>query len=359
MTRFSGLAPLAALIALTGCTGGEAEKVPEPVALVSLAMANTGDISESVVLNGAVEAGAGSEHTLAATSEATVASIAAPAGTQVSQGGLVIQLVPSPQSALDRVKARSDAVAASNAYARALRLKADGLVGNAEIDAARATSLAANATAASLNNRAHALTLLAPVAGVVDAVLVKPGDLVAAGTPVARIAVGGATRARFGIEPALARSIGKGSTIAVSAGMEGSMATVPVSGVDHVVDPATRLAAVFANLPASLGLAIGEPLRGELMRHSGAHGTVIPYAAVQDDGGLPFVYVVSGGVAHKHEVTLGAQGSGKVLVLSGVTPGEQVVVEGGTAVEDGMKVRTGPMKATQDDKKFDDEKGAK
>lgn len=332
------------LFALAGCSAGEADKAPEPVALVQMATATDGEISDSIALHGAVEPGPGSERTLSAATEAVVAAIVAPPGSAVGAGALVVQLAPSPQSALDRTKARSDAVAADNALARAQRLKADGLVGNAEVDAARATAQAADATWASLNHRAGALTLSAPIAGVVDAMLVKPGDLVATGTSVARIATGGATRARFGIDPALARTVTPGSRITVSSATGSGGSTVPVSGVDRVVDPATRLAAVFANLPAGAGLSLGEPLSGALLRPHGTHGTVIPYAAVQDDGGVPFVYVVTSNTAHRREVKLGPQAGDSVIILSGVKPGERVVTQGGTALEDGMKVRIGPLK---------------
>jgi membrane fusion protein (multidrug efflux system) len=66
----------------------------------------------------------------------------------------------------------------------------------------------------------------------------------------------------------------------------------------------------------------------------------IPYAALLDDGGQPYVYVVAGGIAHRHDVTTGATSGDRIAITKGVSAGDQIVTQGGTALEDGMKVRT-------------------
>ena len=123
-----------------------------------------------------------------------------------------------------------------------------------------------------------------------------------------------------------------------------------VAGVDRIVDPATRLASVFATIPAGSGLAIGQAIEGTLVQPGAQGGVTIPYAAVLDDGGQPYVYVVRG--RGGEEARGAARPAGRATacaVTSGVGAGEAVVVAGGTAVEDGMKVRTGPMPAAKAD----------
>lgn len=334
----------ASLLVLVSCAKPEAEEAPDPIALVTLAPATAGAVATRVTLYGQLEAGAGSERTLSAPVEATVVAIDAPAGSRVGPGTLVVRLAGSPQSALDRAKAATDAQAAQAVLARAQRLRTDGLVGNAEVETARAAAAQASATQASLSGRAGGLALRAGVVGVVEAVLSKPGDLVAAGAPIVRIAVGSATRARLAIDPALAARIGTGALLEIQElGGGGALRRATVTGVSRVVDPATRLASVFADLPPSAGLSIGQPLSATLVQPRAQGGVTVPYAAILDDGGQPYVFVVAGGVAKKHEVQLGPQDGDRVLVINGVGAGEQIVVAGGTAVEDGMKVRTGPM----------------
>ncbi|HEX7850242.1 MAG TPA: efflux RND transporter periplasmic adaptor subunit, partial [Sphingomonas sp.] len=127
---------LAMLLAACG-SGEQADGEAKPVALVAIAPAQQGAVDETLTVYGAVEAGATGKHVLAAPAEATVVAIAAPVGTKVGAGQVVVRLAPSPTSRLDYAKAASDAAAAQAAYARAQRLRADGLVSDADVETAR------------------------------------------------------------------------------------------------------------------------------------------------------------------------------------------------------------------------------
>jgi len=337
----AGLA-LTLAILLAGCgsqDGGDDNA--KPVALVSLAQAQQGVIAETVTVYGAVEPGAMGKHVLAAPTEATVVAIDAPVGTQVHAGQVVMRLAPSPTAKLDYAKAASDATTAQAAYARAQRLRADGLASDADVETARSAAQSASATRASLGARNGALALRAPAAGFVDSIASSPGDLVAAGTAVASIAGSGNLRARFGVDPALAAKVGKGAVLRVT-GPNGVPFSATVQSVDPVVDPTTKLAAIFANVPAGAGIGANSALNARLTLGGNTSGAAltVPYAALLDDAGQPYVYVVAGGIAHRRDVAIGPVSGDRVAILKGVKPGDQVVVQGGTALEDGMKVRT-------------------
>ena len=338
----AGLA-LTLAILLAACGSGEdaADSEAKPVALVALAPAQQGAVDEALTVYGAVEAGAMGKHVLAAPAEATVVAIEAPVGTRVGAGQVVVRLAPSPTSRLDYAKAATDAATAQAAYARAQRLRADGLVSNADVETARAAAQSASATRASLGARNGALTLRAPTAGFVESVASAPGDLVAPGTAVASIAGSGTLRARFGIDPAQASRVRPGMVLRVMP-PSGIPFSAPVLSVDPVVDPTTRLASLFINVPAGSGIGTNSALNGQLDlgSTSGSAELTIPYAALLDDAGQPYVFVVAKGVAHRRDVETGAVSGDRVVIVKGVKPGEKVVTEGGTALEDGMQVRT-------------------
>ncbi|HDJ23268.1 MAG TPA: efflux RND transporter periplasmic adaptor subunit [Candidatus Aminicenantes bacterium] len=63
---------------------------------------------------------------------------------------------------------------------------------------------------------------------------------------------------------------------------------------------------------------------------------VVPQEAVVED---KYVFVIESGVAHRREVQLGLQNTEKVEILSGLQPGELVVVEGTLGLADGAKVK--------------------
>lgn len=72
-----------------------------------------------------------------------------------------------------------------------------------------------------------------------------------------------------------------------------------------------------------------------------AEGAVlVPSRAVLGRKGKSFVFVNNGGVARKREISLGIRGFEFTQVLTGVTPGEQVVIPSDLSeVEDGKKIR--------------------
>ncbi|OYY89409.1 MAG: efflux transporter periplasmic adaptor subunit [Sphingomonas sp. 28-66-16] len=326
---------------LAGCSaGGEGDSPADPVALVSLGRAEQGVVTEQVTLFGTAEAGATGKQTLAAPADAVVTRIIAPVGTRVRRGDVIVALSPAPATRLDIVKAATDARAADAAFARAQRLRADGLASDAEVENARAAAASANATRTSLSGRAGALTLRALAPGYVETVPVSPGELVTAGTAIATIGRPDDVRARFGADPAIIHGLRRGAPIRIVPSAGRAPLTVPVESIDSAVDPQTRLASVFARLPATAGIALGETLQAHVDVGASSTALTIPYAALLDDGGQPFVYVAKGGIAHRHDVETGPATGDRIAIVKGLAAGDRVVTQGGTALEDGMKVRT-------------------
>ena len=330
-----------AALALAACSGGKSADEPaaEPVALVKVAKAELAQVQSTTRLYGTAESGAAGSAILSAPEEAIVAAIAA-AGSAVSRGQLVVRLVPSPTARLDFAKATSDARAAEQAYARAQRLRADGLMSNADVETAHAAAQSARATRASLTARSSALDLRAPFAGHVQTISAALGSVVAGGMALATLNAAGDLRARFGLDPALARQIPPGASIRIAPSAGGPSFTATILSVDPTVDAQTRLASLFVRIPAAAPVGTGQPLTGDLSLPTRGSAPTIPYAALLDDAGQAYVFVASGGSAHRREVTTGASDGQHVEIVSGLNPGETVVIEGGTALEDGMKVRT-------------------
>lgn len=333
------------LLALAACAGAAkddeagAAKLTDPVAAVRTAPAVADAAAATVTVYGVAEAGAGGERTLAAPVEATVTRVLVPPGGSVAGGQAVVMLTAGPAAQLDLGKARSDATTATAALARAKRLRADGLVSDADVETARAAAQVATTTAASLGTRSGGLTLHAPVAGTVTSIANAPGDLVAAGTAVVHIAARGGLRARFGIEPQRLGRLHVGETVTVRDSAGGATAATRITAIDPLVDPNTRLASVFTALPRGSRAGAGEPLTATLALGGDTPGVTVPEAALGDDAGQAFVYVVAGGVAHKREVGVGPVTGGDAAVTHGLNAGERVAVDGLTGLEDGIKVR--------------------
>lgn len=333
---------LSLLLLLAACSGGadESDSEPTPVALVSLAPATKGNVEQMLTLYGAVQKDSTTQYALSAPVEAILRDVTKPVGSMVRAGDVVARLEPSPSSRAAMSKAAGDARAANQAYARAHRLRTDGLASDADVEAARSAAIAAQAQQTAMSRSARDLTLRARAAGYVETVPVNPGDLLTAGTTVATLTRSGAQRAGFGIDPQAAARLSPGTNIRVGTASGGPMLTVPIESVDTAVDPVTRLASVYARIPAQSRLGPGQPLTAQVPLATRSDTLTVPYAALLDDGGQPYVYVVKSGVAHRHDVVVGPAGGQRIAIVKGVAPGDEVVTAGGTALEDGMKVRT-------------------
>ncbi len=336
MKRLIIIAPLALVAACSGGAGDEGGKKEEPVALVRTVAAGVGSASAQAPVYGMVEPGAGGEMSLVAPAEAVVERILAPNGTPVAAGTPILTLRPSRAAAGDLAKAAADAAASAAAYARAQRMRGEGLVSDADVETARAAQQGAQAALARLGMGPGGLTLRARHGGVVQKLTARGGDQVAAGTALASVASGHDLQIRFGVDPALARRIHPGLPLVLAT----PHASLTVSGVDSQPDPATRQTSLYARLPKGLALAPGQAVSAVLELESAARRAVsVPYGALLDDGGKSYVFVVRGGVAHRQDVLPGNSSGEAIDILRGVSPGDRLVVEGASGLDDGMKVR--------------------
>jgi RND family efflux transporter MFP subunit len=339
VTRLTALSPLVLLVA---CSGGadSGNSQPTPVALVSLGTATKSSVQHTLTIYGAVQRDSTTQYALSTPIEAIVDEIPSPIGSSVRADAIVARLRPSPASRANMIKAGSDARSASQAYARARRLRAGGLASDADVESARAAATAAQAQQSAMVTSARDLTLRAQTTGFVETVPVNPGDLLAPGSTVATLTRAGTQRAAFGIDPRAAAGLSRGTPIHIATSSGGTSLTVPIESVDMSVDPTTRLATVYARIPATAHLGPGQPLTATVPLATKVDALTIPYEALLDDGGQPYVFVDANGVARRRDVVTGPSNGQRIVIEKGVSPGDKVVTAGGTALEDGMKMRT-------------------
>ena len=79
-----------------------------------------------------------------------------------------------------------------------------------------------------------------------------------------------------------------------------------------------------------------------------APGLWIPSEALRGDGGRPVVFVARGDTVERRAVTTGLEDGSDVEVLAGVSVGERVVVEGPSAMADGVRVSVDPSRTSED-----------
>jgi RND family efflux transporter MFP subunit len=345
--RRSLLLAACACALLAACSKPAEDATPDPVALVRTAAVSIVGLDDAVEAYGRSEFDPADLASVTAPVEARVSALPVAVGQSVQAGTTVALLSASPAARMDADKAARDAKAAQADYERLSRLRADGLAANNEVDAARAAAGSAMETSRSLNARtgSGAIVLRAGRAGVIDALPVAVGDLVAMGGPVVRVGGLSQLRARLGVEPNDAQRMAPGQTVRLSPVSGTGSFLGHIQSVDKRVDPTTRLAGVLVLLPGGGGFMPGETIKGKVVVGHHASAPSVPRAALLYEGDAPYVFVAAGGKAVKRPVRLGIDAGEVVEITDGVRPGERVVTEGGAALDDGMKLREAPPAA--------------
>jgi HlyD family secretion protein len=236
-------------------------------------------------------------------------------------------------------------------------------VGNQEtVRTAQAQVAAARGTYQSSEAQVAYSQVVSPISGVVADRPLFPGDMASAGQPlfvimdISRIVA----RANVPQTEAAAVKVGQPAVIKITGREEGVPGKVTV--VSPATDPASTTVQVWVEAanPGEI-LKPGASVRVAITVATIPDATVVPATAIVpgEEGGNAVMTVSGSNTAHLKKVEVGVREGDKVQVLSGVSPGDQVITVGGMGVEDKAKVRiVQPGEKDEDeDKNKDDQKG--
>jgi RND family efflux transporter MFP subunit len=180
-------------------------------------------------------------------------------------------------------------------------------------------------------------TVTAPFDGVVTKRLVDPGALASPGTPLLQVQ-GGEFLLEISVPEKIAAVLKRGQGIMTS--IESAAQNPIRSEVAEVVpqaDTTTHSFLVKLRLDQNQNLKSGQFGRAQIQTGTSKKITV-PESVTWEREGMHYAFVVNkDGLARLRIVTLGEIGGGRYEVLSGLVPGEKVVLQP-AKVKDGMKV---------------------
>ncbi len=281
----------------------------------------------------------------------------AEAGQRVKAGQVLAQLDPQDyRLAADGARAQVAAATTNRDLASAdlkrfSSLKDQGCISGAELErrestlkAAQAQLDQAQAQLGSQGNQAAYTTLVADAAGVITGIEAEPGQVVAAGAPVVRIAQDGARDVVFAVPEDRVAQITVGSNVKVRVwsqdrDMSGKVREVAASG-----DPVTRTFAVKVALD---GTAADAPPLGstvyvkpEAVSHAGLQVIKLPTSALRQEGQATAVWVLDTATmtVKSQTVQVATADGNEAVIASGLAPGMQVVSAGVHVLQAGQKV---------------------
>ncbi|HEI8721463.1 TPA: efflux RND transporter periplasmic adaptor subunit [Serratia marcescens] len=341
-----------ACAALTGCgdvPSATPKAVPVHVVTVELSQAHF-----AIALSGTIVPRIESQ--LAFRVPGRVVERQADTGMLVPKGAVLARLDDTPfklavqEASAELAQAQATQARAKRDVERNRALAQSGAIAGADFDVletlytnAQSQVRAAQSRLERARNDLAYTSLTASAEGTVALVQAEVGQVVAAGTPVLRLARVGENEIQVDVPESRIGGIAKGDSVkAHLISLPGSELSGTVREVATVADPATRTYRVritLPELPADARLGMTASVRFDAARDNSQ--VQLPITALYQQGEQPAVWVLPDGAQQLvlRPVSLAAMGTDTVTVIQGIEPGERVVIAGVHRLDANMTVQ--------------------
>ena len=353
--RFA-IAAMVVVIAAAGCNrnsvapGAGMEFPPTAVGLAEARPAPIQDSSEYVASLKSLRS-----TTVQPQIDGQITQIMVKSGDRVQQGASLMQIDPRRQQAAvtsqeaERAAREADVAFAEQQYQRASSLFAAGAISKQELEqrdtALRTAQANLEALRAQLQQQQVQLryyTVLAPTAGIIGDVPIRVGSQVTTETMLTTIDQSDTLELNVSVPVERAPELRAGLPVEILSGEGEPLASTTLSFVSPRVDDQTQSVLAKADVANSGGrLRVSQFVRARIIWKT-AEGLVIPVTAVLRLNGQFFAFVAEQAngklVARQRPITVGQIVGNNYAVLTGITPGDRVVVSGAQKLADGAPI---------------------
>ena len=181
-----------------------------------------------------------------------------------------------------------------------------------------------------------------PITGIVADRPINVGEMANPGSPLITIVDISSVVARVDVPQNAASAVKLGQTAIITQPGNSDQMEGKVTVVSPAANPNTTTVQVWIEI-ANVGerLKPGSAVHAAISSEVYKAATVVPIAAIlpAEEGGTAVLIVSPDSIVHRRVVKLGVREGNQVQILSGVTPGEKVVVVGGIGLDDKAKVK--------------------
>ena len=282
-------------------------------------------------------------------------------GSTVKRGQVLMQLDPQDlrlgqaQAQASLRAAQTNLELAQAELKRYQDLRAQNFVAQAVLDQKIASARSSQATVeqarAALSEQANQTgyaSLVSDTDGVVTAIDAEVGQVVAAGTPVVRVARTDEKEVVIGVPEDQVQALRKVSEVKVRLWADPNQ-SIPgtIREVSPMADPATRTYMVKVTVPAREDVRLGMTAVVQLVHRAGAGDASqlkVPLSALVQDKGVSSVWVVENGAVRLVPVRVGGVAGNEVVLARGegrdqLRPGQVIVTAGVNLLKNGQKVK--------------------
>ncbi|WP_431276203.1 efflux RND transporter periplasmic adaptor subunit [Variovorax ureilyticus] len=342
---------MAAVLVLAGCSRSPAAE--EPVRAVKVIAVGVSGYDTEPEFSGEVRARI--ESRLGFRVAGKITKRQAELGQHVQAGQVLAQLDPQDYRLAAEAARAQHAAALTNRDLAAADLKRyrelreQNFISGADLErrettykAAQAQLEQAQAQLATQGNQANYTTLVADVPGIITAIEAEPGQVVAAGAPVVRVAQDGARDVVFAVPEDKADRIKPASPVTVRGWANGSEFEGQVREVAASADAVTRTYTVKVTVDPQAAPALGATVyaRPKALSSSGAPVLKVPTSALRQEGKGSAVWVLdkSTMTVRSRPVEVTTADGNEAVIASGLEPGMLVVAAGVHVLQPGQKV---------------------
>ena len=168
--------------------------------------------------------------------------------------------------------------------------------------------------------------VLAPFEGAVQQRRANLGEYLSAGTPILQLVKTNPLRLRLQVPERDSARVRAGQEVRLTIDGDTNRYAGQIARLSPALDEQTRMLLVEADVPAQGTLRPGLFARAEIVVNPDDPGLSIPSEALVVFAGVEKVVTIESGKALEKAVTTGRRGPGWVEILSGLSPGETVVL---------------------------------
>ncbi len=327
-----------------GKEGEEKEKAAVPVSVAAIA---TGPVSAYITSTANLVAE--NEVKVLAESDGRVAEVLVEEGHRIGKGQILAQLVRDDvEIALKKAEVRLENARLN--YERAQQEVAENLISREQFDKAHLDNQIGQQEVAEAQWRLDKTTIRSPFGGRVTERYLRLGQHVHPGDQLFTVSDFDPLIAKIFLPEKDVFGLKEGREVRITLkANEQTRFRGRIRQISPVVDTATGTVklTVEATAPPQ-EVRPGAFVTIDIVRETHAQAVLLPREAVIRELKDAYVFVANAGVAEKRTVSLGLEEGARIEVLSGVKPGEQVIVAGQGGLKQGSPIKVIPAPEASD-----------
>lgn len=257
-------------------------------------------------------------------------------GSKVKKGDLLVKISAGEISA-KVLQAEAQLSQARRNLARESKLQKQGASTQETVKSLKDATRIAEAAYKEATTMLDYTTITAPFAGTITRKIANIGDLASPGMVLLQMENSEELQALAQVPEALLLQVSTGDSVSVQIPAASLHLIGEVAEVAPSADPVSRTAPVKIDIPSGPDLRVGQFARISLTG-SDESTLMVAQSAVVPRGQMEIVFVVEEGesVGRMRLVKTGSNYDGEVEILSGLEPGEQIVVSNVAQLQDGQ-----------------------